>query len=87
MPKQIELFNQRIECKEGTELRDNPADPGAPLIEKVWTITFSDRTYMDQYVIKFGKDARDHIVQVLTGGVVLAGGDLPQKPPPPEGKL
>lgn len=82
MPKQIELFNQHVECKEGTKLVEDPADPGAPVIEKVWTLTFSDRTYMDQHIITFGKDARDHIVKVLTGGVVLAGGELPQKPPP-----
>jgi hypothetical protein len=82
MPKQIQLFNQHIEAKEGTKLVDNPEDPGAPLIEKMWTLTFSDRTYMDQHIIEFGQDARDHIVKVLTGGIVLAGGDLPQKPPP-----
>lgn len=82
MPKQIQLFNQQIECKEGTRLDDNPEDPGAPLIQKVWTLTFSDRTYMDQHIVEFGQDARDHIVKVLTGGIVLAGGELPQKPPP-----
>lgn len=81
MPKQTELFNQHIECKEGTKLTDNPDDPGAPIISKTWTITMSDRTYMDQHIITFGQDARDHLVKVMTGGIVL-GGDLPQKPPP-----
>lgn len=44
----------------------------------VWTLVLSDRQTGDQIRLSFRRDARDELVRQLTGGVVLAGGDLPR---------
>lgn len=45
-----------------------------------WTLIFTDRATGDQIHIAFRREARDELVRQLTGGVVLAGGDLPSVP-------
>lgn len=79
MPKQISLHNQHIGVERGTELDSQQSQQdGAPVIVDTWTLVFTDRTYHDQYRITFRRDARDSLVKDLTGGVVLAGGELPR---------
>lgn len=43
-----------------------------------WTIILTDRQSRDQIRIAFRREARDELVRQLTGGVVLAGGELPK---------
>lgn len=74
MPKITHLVNQHIAVEHGQDLEE---ENGSPVIHEAWTIVLTDRTYGDQIRIKFRKDTRDIIVKDLTGGIVLAGGDLP----------
>lgn len=83
MPKLIELHNQAIGVERGTELDNKLSqENGSPMVVDTWTIVFQDRSYGDQIRITVRKDARDALVRDLTGGIVLAGGELPQKPAP-----
>lgn len=78
MPKQIILVNQHIGVERGSELDDEASkEDGAPVLVDTWSLVFTDRTYGDQIRVVFRKEARDAIVRDLTGGVILAGGDLP----------
>lgn len=79
MPKYIELWNQHIEVEKATEIDQaaTKANGGTPVVVEVWKIIFADRQLADQHVISIRKEARDDLVRKLTGGVVLAGGDLP----------
>lgn len=78
MPKSITLVNQHIAVERGSQL-DNEAseENGSPVSVDTWTVVFTDRTYGDQIRITFRREARDDVVRQLTGGVILAGGDLP----------
>ncbi len=83
MPKRTTLHNQHLAVEKGTEIDQQASEEaGAPIVVETWTIVMSDRTYGDQFAITFRKDVRDAIVRDLTGGIVLAGGELPQAPPP-----
>jgi hypothetical protein len=73
VPKRTHLTNQHI----GVE---RPAGG-----EDVWRIVLTDRAYGDQLILDIGRDARDELVKMLTGGIVLAGGELPRLPPNPGG--
>lgn len=85
MPKQIALANQHIGVERGTEIDSKESEAaGAPIVVETWTLVFTDRTYHDQYRVTFRRDARDALVSDLTGGIVLAGGELPQRPGPDE---
>jgi hypothetical protein len=78
MPKYVTLINQHIGVERGSELDDEESKKnGAPVSVDTWTIVYTDRTYGDQIRVTFRKEARDQIVRQLTGGVILAGGDLP----------
>lgn len=72
-----ELLNQHIGVEHGKELQPIGGNGELAEVER-WTIVFTDRATGDQVRIGFGRDARDEIVRQLTGGVVLAGGDLPK---------
>ena len=51
-------------------------------MQDLWTILLTEQSPPtgNQYVISFGRETRDEMVRVLTGGIVLAGGDLPRIP-------
>lgn len=51
---------------------------GEPVIETQWVITYIDKQTGDTVRYAFGDEVRDYIVRELTGGVVLAGGNLPK---------
>lgn len=83
MPKQIVLVNQEVSVDRGTEIDSKASkEAGAPIVVETWTLVLTDRTYHDQHRITLRREARDGLVSDLTGGIVLAGGDLPQKPAP-----
>ena len=78
MPKTMHLYNQHIGVERSSELDAEESEKnGAPVMVDVWTIVLTDRTYGDQIRMSFRKDTRDAVVRDLTGGVILAGGDLP----------
>jgi hypothetical protein len=76
MPQVSQLVNYHMQAVKGSELDEG--DNGSPGMVDVWMLVFTDRGSQDQIRISFRKDARDEIVRQLTGGVILAGGDLPQ---------
>lgn len=43
-----------------------------------WTLAFQERGTGTQILFEMRRDARDELVRQLTGGLVLAGGELPQ---------
>lgn len=47
----------------------------------VWTIILTDRHTLEQQRLSIQKEARDTLIRDLTGGIVLAGGDLPNVKP------
>ena len=79
MPKYIELWNQHIDVQRGTEIDESAtkANGGTPVVVEIWKLVFTDKQQGDQVVISFRKETRDDLVRKLTGGVVLAGGELP----------
>lgn len=78
MPKRIDLYNQHIDVQKTMELDPGASEvEGAPVTAEKWTLSFTDKTYGDQIRISFNKQVRDEVVKMLTGGIVLAGGDLP----------
>jgi hypothetical protein len=78
MPKAVTLINQHIGVERGSELDSEESEKnGAPVSVDIWTIVYTDRTYGDSIRVTFRKEARDALVRQLTGGVILAGGDLP----------
>jgi len=46
----------------------------------IWTLVFTEMQPPtgDSYRISFQRDTRDQLVSLLTGGIVLAGGELPR---------
>jgi hypothetical protein len=47
-------------------------------VEEVWKMLLVERDTGNQIVFTLTREIRDFVVRELTGGVVLAGGDLPQ---------
>lgn len=67
MPRDELLRGYNVAVQSG-ELRDG----------RRWIFTFADRHSGDTIRFAFDDDVRDYIVRELTGGIVLAGGDLPK---------
>lgn len=80
MPRVEILNNWAIRATKSQETDVVRAEDGSEGLQvaDVWTITFLDRQSGDQIQIAFRREARDELVRQLTGGVVLAGGDLPK---------
>jgi hypothetical protein len=74
--RRIELFNQHI----GADKRKVPrkGESGDVVYEDEWCIIYTDRASGDQIMACFPRDVRDEVVKQLTGGIVLAGGELPR---------
>lgn len=77
MPKSTSLHNQHIQVEKGQEVDPQSAGNGGVVMKENWTIILSDRVYGDQFRVTIDKDTRNEIVQQLTGGIVLAGGEFP----------
>ncbi len=54
-----------------------PIDGGEPRIEERWNLGFIENGTGNRISFLMDRDTRDHLIRQLTGGVVLAGGDLP----------
>lgn len=75
MPVLQNLVGYHIQAVKGTELDEK--DGEAEVVD-VWTLVFTDVQSHDQIRIAFRRDTRDVLVRQLTGGIVLAGGELPK---------
>jgi CheY-specific phosphatase CheX len=75
MPRQEILAGFHIMAQKSQE---PTTENGKPEIVDIWTLIFTDGTTGDQIRISFRKDTRDSLVSQLTGGIVLAGGQLPE---------
>lgn len=80
MPKIVNLTDQHVSVEKGTEIEEPP--DGDPVAHEVWTIVMTDRRTHEQLRLGMRRPLRDDVVRLLTGGIVLAGGDLPNMPPP-----
>jgi hypothetical protein len=80
MPRTEILSNFHIQATKSQETDIVRGEDGEETLEMVdvWTITLTDRQTPHRILISFRKDARDELVRQLTGGVVLAGGELPK---------
>lgn len=65
------LVGYHLQAVKGSE----PDTDGTPV--DVWTLALTNMETRDQIRIQFRQDARDELVRQLTGGIVLAGGQLP----------
>lgn len=75
MPVIQTLAGYHLAAVKGTELDEKD---GGPEVVDVWTLVLTDMVSRDQIRISFRRDTRDELVRQLTGGVVLAGGELPR---------
>lgn len=79
-----ELFNHNVAVEHG-EVIDTAAtaearmtDMNAPEVKvPIWTVVLTDRDNGDQIRLALARKGRDGLVKDLTGGIVLAGGQLP----------
>ena len=71
MPRIENLVGFHMQGVKGTEMESDG-------VVDVWMIVLTDRQSGDQIRVSFRKDARDELVRQLTGGIVLAGGELPK---------
>lgn len=72
-----ELIGWAAEVRKGT--REVPDQNGGEAKkEEFWQIVLLEVGTGNSISYRCTKDIRDHIVRGLTGGIVLAGGDLPQ---------
>lgn len=65
---------------ERARISERAESNGEPREVEGWALVFTEiaPATNDRIVFEFGRDVRDYIVRELTGGVVLAGGDLPR---------
>lgn len=55
------------------------SDDGAPEgMDEVWLLVYRERETGNEITFEMSREIRDFVVRGLTGGIVLAGGDLPQ---------
>lgn len=76
MPIIHQLVGYHIQAVKGTEMEER--DGQAQGVVDVWMLIFTDRQTGEQTRISFRREERDELVRQLTGGVVLASGDLPK---------
>jgi hypothetical protein len=75
MPRIEILENFSMGAVKGQEIEERDGETTAV---ETWTLIFVDRQTGDQIRVGFRREARDDIVRQLTGGIVLAGGELPR---------
>lgn len=80
MPRTEILSNFHIQALKSQETDVVKGDNGDETLEvvDVWTLVLTDRQSPHRIQVAFRRDARDELVRQLTGGVVLAGGELPK---------
>lgn len=79
MPKTTILHNHAMRAEKGSRVVERPDED--PMIEEVWTMAYVDRVTGDSIQISFDRATRDELVRQLTGGIVIAGGELPRGGP------
>lgn len=75
MPVVHQLVGYHMQAVKGSEVEEQ--DGQAQGMVDVWMLIFTDRNSGEQIRISFRREARDELVRQLTGGIVLAGGQLP----------
>lgn len=65
----------------GKESQPGTDGDGNPIIVETYYIAYQEQSSGDVIHIAFNEETRDVIVRQLTGGIVLAGGNLPKLPP------
>lgn len=80
MPRFESLVGFHMAAVKGQEVETKTGDNGQEetMVVETWTLIFTDVQTQDQIRIGFRREARDELVRQLTGGVVLAGGELPR---------
>jgi len=73
------LLNHDMSVRHMSQPRENPA--GEIEVLELWTIVLQDSVSGSTTEISFGKDTRNELINRLTGGIVLAGGELPNVGP------
>lgn len=76
MPEIVTLVGYNMQARKGTEVEERDGSPDG--VVDIWELVFTSMTTKDQIRISFRREARDELVRQLTGGVVLAGGELPK---------
>lgn len=69
-----ELWGWSVDVAKGTELEEHP---DGPISHDIWTLVFVEKNTGNLIKYPFRRDTRDELVRKLTGGIVLAGGELP----------
>jgi hypothetical protein len=70
------LDGYHMQAMKGTEVKERDGQPTEAV--EVWQLVLTNMVSKDQIRISFRREARDELVRQLTGGVVLAGGELPR---------
>lgn len=72
------MASRRILANAEIDVRHRQAvPPGEERPLDLWTLLITDPDSLETIEVTVGKDTRDEIVSRLTGGIVLAGGELP----------
>lgn len=79
MPKTTILHNHAMRAEKSSRVVERPGEE--PTMEEVWTMAFADRQTGDSIQVTFDRTSRDELVRQLTGGIVIAGGELPKGGP------
>ena len=77
--KRTHLLGWNIQA--GKESEPGTDDDGNPIIVDAYYIAYQEHNSGDIIHIAFTEEVRDVIVRQLTGGIILAGGNLPKLPP------
>jgi len=79
--KSTELRNQMISAQKGQAVGPAMENGDEPTVVDIWRVSCVDRVSGDEVWFVMTKELRDEIVRQLTGGIVLAGGELPKVNP------
>lgn len=75
--KRIILTNTQIGVEQVKGLAPSK-NGGEPEAVDMWTLFLVDRDTVERYDYTMTREVRDELVRQLTGGIVLAGGELPK---------
>lgn len=78
MARRTVLANVEIDVKHMRQPRagSNGSEVEVEVVD-LWTLQIFDPDAKEVIEVSFGKETRDLIVAAMTGGIVLAGGELP----------
>lgn len=70
-----DLWGWAVDVAKGTELEEHP---DGPITHDTWQLVFVEGGTNNVIRYSFRREVRDELVRKLTGGIVLAGGELPR---------